>query len=85
MNTQKSELGLFPNPARDWLTISYNENGSKPASFEVYDLLGKKVKSGMWPTSANLQLDVQSMPSGTYIFRCMMDDGRNHAQKFVKR
>lgn len=85
VNTQKSELGLFPNPARDWLTISYNEKGSKPASFEVYDLLGKKVKSGMWPTSANLQLDVQSMPSGTYIFRCMMDDGRNHAQKFVKR
>lgn len=42
-NSETIEVGLYPNPVNDFLTVSYNLNKPNPVSVVLFDLSGKAV------------------------------------------
>ncbi len=62
-NTPQPEVKLYPNPARDFISI---QNPNPFADITVYDLSGRRVKE--WQ-GANERLEIGDLSSGTYIFQ----------------
>lgn len=63
-------LVIYPNPAKDYLTINCPANGSLPLQIEMISILGEKTAS--WsenPISGKIMLDIQKIPSGVYFLR----------------
>gem|GEM_PF-802070 len=66
-----NQLTVFPNPARDNITISC----SHVASVQVIDNMGKVVKTVALHDANNPSVSVGSLPKGMYHFRIEMMDG----------
>jgi hypothetical protein len=62
---------VFPNPAKDQLSIELNLMDNSPVSVKLYNMLGQEIVShnyGMTPTGSNvLQLEVGTVPPGMYM------------------
>lgn len=72
------QFTLYPNPAKEFLTISGMEAGG---TANIYDLGGKLVKNA--DVSDN-KVAVQSLAKGTYIIMIKDAEGRQHSAKFIK-
>ena len=59
------QFKVFPNPVKDVLTVSHNENISEVT---VFNLLGQQVL-GMTANAAQVQLDMAGLASGTYLVK----------------
>jgi len=66
---------LFPNPAKDQVTITYKNEGS--FAFECYDLLGKLVQTETI-TNSGQTINISSLNSGMYLYRVKV--GKNIIQ-----
>ena len=74
-----SNIKLYPNPAKDILTIQ-TTNGIKIASVEVFDILGKQIiKSEL----QNNTLNVSELTQGMYIVKMISEEGNSISQKVV--
>jgi hypothetical protein len=65
-------FNIFPNPAQDQLTVNYYLNKNEEITFEIIDLLGKKVKSlVVFNSSGNntIDLDISELPSANYVLQ----------------
>jgi uncharacterized protein (TIGR02145 family) len=60
---------MFPNPAN---TILYFKNLEDATSVSIYDILGRKITSGI---ITNNQFDISNLPHGLYTFR--IEEGKN--------
>ncbi|HET6992845.1 MAG TPA: two-component regulator propeller domain-containing protein, partial [Bacteroidia bacterium] len=60
-----TSLLLYPNPASDKLTISY-EAKNKNASIEIYDISGQRIYSGMWNNIHLMTIPLESYADGIY-------------------
>lgn len=58
-------LKIYPNPAKDWINISTDDNSE--ALFEIYDLTSKLIKSDL--LSGEYSLDISSWPNGVYFIQ----------------
>lgn len=72
--TQKRELGeaqVFPNPAQQILNIRIPENWPSLENIQVVDLNGKKVliEKATPYSQKELQLNVSSLPNGSYLLK----------------
>ncbi len=72
----KQSLALYPNPARDVLTVNGFEQGGSVA---IYNVVGQRVASG----NAS-QVNVASLPVGVYIAQ-VVSGGRTSSLKFIKQ
>ena len=66
------KLNIFPNPTKEKLTINYHLNKNEEITFEIVDLLGKKVKSFMiFNSSGNntIDLDISELPFSNYVLQ----------------
>lgn len=70
----------YPNPMEDVLNISTNKT---VASISAYNLLGQEVLSNKHFNDG--QVDVSSLPSGTFIFRVTFDNGHVENFKAIKK
>jgi len=61
---------FYPNPVRDVLNISYNQDISK---IEVYNVLGQKVIENEMNTNA-AAIDMSSLPNGSYLVKVTSGD-----------
>jgi hypothetical protein len=70
-------MTLFPNPASDVLTIGFKTTALvKNAQLKVTDILGRQVKNIPFETlPTEYEIDVGSLPNGTY-FCTFMSDGK---------
>lgn len=74
------ELFISPNPATDMLYVSAEETGT----MDIYDIKGVAVLQGYALTGGNInQVDVQSLPRGTYTVRIVNRDQTIKIQKIV--
>jgi hypothetical protein len=64
ISAQKSEINIYPNPAREQLTIEHSEGGI----FEIFDLSGKK-QFEVNITSNSNTINIASLPNGIYIVK----------------
>jgi hypothetical protein len=73
-----SSFTLYPNPAKEFLTISGLETGD---TANIYDLGGRLVKS---TEVTDNTVPVQSLAKGTYIIMIKDAEGKQHSAKFIK-
>ncbi|QJX47435.1 S8 family serine peptidase [Hymenobacter taeanensis] len=70
---QSKETVAYPNPAVGTTTLNYYVAQDGPVSVEVYNTLGRKVKTLVSASEAagghQLQFDASSLARGTYLFR----------------
>lgn len=80
----KNELGIavYPNPVRDVLTIEWSSADIIDARYELYDLTGRMVNSGI-VTSQQSSVNVSGLTSGTYVLR-VIDGEQMGVMKVVK-
>ncbi len=60
----EANLSVYPNPFTDHLNISLPLQTTKPQAFNLTDLSGRRIHSGM--LQSNTSLNLESIPSGTY-------------------
>ncbi len=78
------EIQVYPNPAKDFVTIHMGEAvANKPRNLVVMDVMGRSLFSES-NVSPQAIIDVSQWPSGVYIIRIEQDDALD-VQKFVKR
>jgi hypothetical protein len=78
-------LVVYPNPAKDALTISYNTPGEERIHVELYNVYGQKINNFIEKNSIGLfsiTIDISYLESGVYVIRLKGD--RSVQKKFVK-
>lgn len=72
---------IFPNPSTS--TFQIQVDGARPMSYQVLDVLGKRVMEGKM-RKQEFQLDFRDLPAGVYLLGLKTDRGMAH-HKLVKR
>jgi hypothetical protein len=71
-NKLSLEVGVAPNPASDYVVLSFNMPKSESIRFEMMDVLGKVVKTVDFGTlvagPTTQTLDISKVPAGAYMF-----------------
>jgi hypothetical protein len=81
------QLFLLPNPAAEFVDISFDSPHSSEAELVVYDQAGKIVKKEIYgtirPGDNILHLSIKDLPSGIYLISLTFD-GKRYSGKFIK-
>jgi hypothetical protein len=77
----KDELRLYPNPAKDQITLQ-NTSDYKMESVTVYNVLGQVVYQGAVADAKQYQMDITGYASGIYTLRIEMNTGSAVMRKF---
>jgi subtilisin family serine protease len=80
-NDEETTLTLFPNPVNNELNLCLESPLTTTFSYEVVDLTGKIIYSGV--LSSSLNLDVTDLSKGIYLV-VLKDDKKSTVLKFVK-
>jgi hypothetical protein len=78
---EETTLTLFPNPVNNELNLYLESPLTTSLSYEVVDLTGKIIYSGV--LSSSLNLDVTDLSKGIYLV-VLKDDKKSTVLKFVK-
>ncbi|MEX1189139.1 MAG: S8 family serine peptidase [Bacteroidia bacterium] len=62
-NLSNNDISIFPNPANDFITISYS--GAESINYNLFDAVGRLVRNGNINTSNNV-IKLDDLPSGLY-------------------
>lgn len=81
-NEFSSKVALYPNPAKNTLTISDSSN-SQDASIEITDISGRIVKLLKTGFSNEVTINVSELTSGNYILKLKSENG-TAIKKFIK-
>ncbi|MBL7829631.1 MAG: T9SS type A sorting domain-containing protein [Saprospiraceae bacterium] len=78
-------IKLSPNPANDYLKVSWNKTPTPAKSLVVYDLSGKAIlQSLISDKSGSTELSISELPSGLYVLKIFGDKWESAPEKFVK-
>jgi hypothetical protein len=81
----ESTIKISPNPARDWVVLTFPEISlPKETEIAIYNLFGQEVmKSRVFPQNRMVSLNVSSLQSGVYLATCRDAKKRTIKGKFV--
>jgi len=80
-----SDIKLSPNPAKDAIKITKQDDARAELDYEIVTIVGQKALTGKlkYDSSTEAYLNIQALASGTYIIK--LSDGSNHTSiKFIK-
>ncbi len=84
---QDGIVNIYPNPARNWMTIDFQNKNEAPVSLLLMDMMGRKVltlSESKLHGQDHCTMDLSSMPVGVYFIR--MDIGNyTEIRKIVKQ
>jgi uncharacterized protein (TIGR02145 family) len=87
ISKRSSNWNIYPNPAGDYLKISYLGNSPyKNVQFEVYNSMG--VKMLLMNNNFNKSettLNISNLPSGLYVIRIVSNGNQLESDKFIKQ
>ena len=69
------EFGIFPNPSTNGFVTIQAQNNELLSSVEVFNTLGKSVRSISVKNNAKISLDVQGLTQGLYFVRATTNNG----------
>lgn len=75
LEENKNQFHIYPNPAKDWITVSTNDQLSEAITIQLFDLSGKIVNE--WFIQAGQKqrkVSLSDLPSGTYILQIQSAD-----------
>lgn len=75
--TASKALTVYPNPAKDVVTIASDE---KITAYSIYNIVGQKVKSG----TSTESIDIKSLSTGNYILQAKTENGKTLSTKLIK-
>lgn len=75
-----SKFTYYPNPVKDVLNLSYNQNISQ---VEVYSLLGQRMTSNSFNTS-NVQMDMSNLTPGVYLVKVTSENNTTKTVRVIK-
>jgi hypothetical protein len=75
-NSQETEISIFPNPSKDFLSIKSNLKINK---IEIYDMTGIHY---VLPSKNNL-INIESLEKGIYFLK-VNSDSEEQIKKFIK-
>jgi hypothetical protein len=78
-----NEIRVSPNPASDNIRIQFATR-PKSASVALYDIYGRIVRSQTAVSAMETNLDIKSLPAGTYTYK-VNADGKEYNGKIVKQ
>lgn len=70
---ESSGVEVFPNPANTFLVLKQTESWV-PSHYEIYDVLGRKVLSGITKNKAE-SIDIKNIKSGSYYLKYLTEEG----------
>lgn len=74
----KSEVGVYPNPVQNQLSISNEE----AMQYELFTVLGAKIQAGS--LAVHGQVDCSSLAKGLYLLKLNKDNGESKVVRLVK-
>ena len=77
---ESTNLVVYPNPAKDRLTI---ESEEIIRQCEIYDLTGQLVKT-LENDSERMEISIEALPAGTYLVK-LITDNYTQTRRFVKK
>jgi hypothetical protein len=84
LTKEKMQCTVFPNPAKDMLTVSLSGNTTQQ-HLSVFDATGKLLfEQRLMPFIDSVQLDIHPWPSGIYVVRLMDENGKAISKRVVK-
>jgi len=78
-NNSLDTLGIYPNPATDFINI--NDNTNELSSYTIHNLLGQTVLQGI---INNKQIDVSTLEKGVYLIK-FKTNSNSLTKKFFKK
>gem|GEM_PF-558085 len=81
-----SDVNIYPNPARNFVTISFSASSQNAVSITVADMQGKMLLQKTLTTirgTNNFTIDIKSFAKGTYILR-LQNEGAIKVQRLIK-
>ena len=78
---KSSSFKLYPNPAKDLITISVNET-VQVKKVRVYSVTGQIISEKEMPEN-NLQLEVSDLQSGMYLLEVETEDGFREVKRLI--
>lgn len=84
-NADIQQFSIFPNPAKDNLTLNIRFNAIKKSTLNIINLLGQIIYTEQLQGKEFLKtIPLQQFPKGIYQAEIITDDGRISNQSFVK-
>jgi hypothetical protein len=74
---------ISPNPFQHHIQIVFDALPSTKIALSISNLVGQKLKAGIYPPSKTIDLDVETLPPGVYILK-MNADGKQLTSKIIK-
>lgn len=69
---QSGQFALYPNPAKNYFTLNIAADAVEEADINIYDLSGRMVlavKRNLYKGNNDLEIDITTLPNGTYIMK----------------
>ena len=79
--TENQNITLYPNPTSGKIHIALSENA---IHCQIIDLMGNMIQETS-PSSPDFELDLSGLPSGMYLIKLLMADGKSAYRKVVKQ
>lgn len=76
-------ITLYPNPSKDFFTISLPESLESKGSFEIFNNVGQKIYAKNINNNSDLQVNTSSLSSGIYFITLKIGNA-NRTFKFIK-
>lgn len=83
-NDANRVLKLFPNPAKDIVTVAGLDK-KKPIHFFIYDLNGRIMQSGTWQTGDENRLYINQLADGLYLIRFVLNNQSLQNSLLIKK
>ncbi len=88
--SRERQFILRPNPAKDFVQISFLNESAQSYKWEVLDVEGRKVSvqslAGLGQTDeSSIVLDLQSLSAGIYLVRIIDQNGHSQSEKLLVR
>src|SRR5690606_35287788 len=83
---KKLPVKVYPNPVKSILNIELPAADYQNVLIDMYDVTGKKIKSFKESWQENINLNMESLPTGNYLLELKIPDepGRGHFVKIIK-
>lgn len=76
-----NQNAVYPNPTKGFFKV---KSDALVKSMEVYDLSGKMILA-QEVNKDNIEADISKFPSGTYILKLKLEDGKEDVLKLIKK
>ena len=77
---------IYPNPVQSQLMLSVASEKSERIRFTIHDINGKKIQEYQETIQGNtlIELNVSTLPEGTYLLKGITEDGTFFTRKWIK-